>query len=423
MKKKMGFLHLFFGFVFLYSPDVSIFDFLPDFIGYILILSGLSRLADIDERAYEAHVIAKRLFILSLVKFGASLFLPSLHKTDLLLVTFSLAILDLILILPFLNNFFHSVEYTALRQGVEVSHKKIYDMKAFAVLFFVVKDVLMVAPSIVSLFDPSETGNFDNNNWYIDFVAITNILTVTVFFIMSIMFVFAFVKNALFFRYLMKNKNLVERLYENFERNVLLVPSRMISKNTKSLFTLALFSFVFFADFYIDFIDVLPTFAGFFVIFLYSVGLWRKMKVKTLAITLLSLIGTAVSFASFLYRRNCAKILGGAIEYAFTKERYALVFGVANAVLIFATLLLFFEKCWDVKNKYTEPSKSAKQLMVSVLSAGIAIFDFVLYVFPQHNVIFVFPNVIFAVFFVVMAIDFVKSVKNEILYKYKNRDL
>ena len=422
MKKRMGFLYLFFGFVFLYSPDVSIFDFLPDFIGYILILSGLSRLADIDGRAYDALVIAKRLLVLSLVKFASSLFLSSLHKTDLLLVTFSIAILDLILILPFLNNFFHSVEYTALRQGVDVSHKKIYDMKAFAVLFFVIKDVLMVVPSVVSLFDPSETGNFDNNNWYIDFVAITNILTVTVFFIMSLMFVVAFVKNALFFRYLMKNKTLAERLYDNFERSVLLVPSRMISKHTKSLFSLAVFSFVFFVDFYIDFIDVLPTFIGFFVIFLFSVGLWRKMKVKTLALTCLSFAGTVTSFASFVYRRNCSKVLGGALEYAFTREKYAFVFGVANAVLILLTLFFFFEKYWEVKTKYTEPSKSAKKLATTFLSAGIAVFNFILYVFPQHNVIFVFPSIIFAVVFVITAIDFVKGIKAEILYKYKNRD-
>lgn len=422
MKKKMGFLYLFFGFVFLYSPDVSIFDFLPDFIGYILILSGLSRLADIDERAYEAQVAAKRLFVLSLVKFGASLFLTSLHKTDLLLVTFSLAILDLILIFPFLNNFFHSIEYTALRQGVMISHKKVYDMKAFSVLFFILKDVLMVAPTLVSLFDPSETGNFDNNNWHIDFVAMTNVLTVFVFFIMCALFVFAFVKNILFFRYIMKNKLLVEKLYENYERSVLLVPSRMIFKNTKSLFSLALFSFVFFVDFYIDFIDVLPTFVGFIVIFIYSVGLWRKMKVKTLTLSVLSLMAVAVSFVSFLYRRSCAKAYGGALEYSFSKEKYALLLGAASLVVTFAVLLFFFEKVWDTKNKYTEQSKNSKVLTMAVFSAVISIFNFILYVYPQHNAIFVFPNLIFAVFFVAMSLDFVKSARSEILYKYKNRE-
>ena len=185
MRKSIGFKRIFAGFLFLLSPDLSIFDFLPDFIGYLLIVSGLSKLADIDERAKDARALSKRLFLLYCVKFVLSLYLASLEKTNLLLATFSLAILDVILAVPFVKDLFHSIDYTATRQGVMISSGKTAETKVLLGAFFVIKDCLMVSPCLVSLFDPSETGNFDEGTWYVDFGALTNVITVLCFLLMT----------------------------------------------------------------------------------------------------------------------------------------------------------------------------------------------------------------------------------------------
>ncbi len=421
-KRNIGFLYLLFGFLFLSSPDILIFDFLPDFIGYFLILAGLSRLADIDERAMDAKRGAVKLLVLSSVKFVLSFYLASLHKTNLLLVAFTLATLNVVLIIPFLKDLFHSIDYTATRQGVTLSQKKITEAHILFVMFFVIKDILMVVPSVISLVDPAETGDFDSRFWYIDFKALSNVLVVLCFFFMALFGLFMALKCVMFFRYLLKNRELCEKLYENYDRTVLQVPSRLISKATTQTRAAILVSLVFFVDFYIDFIDVLPTVVGFLLMFLFSVILQKKMQISTRVLSLLSLVGTVVSAAAFYYRFYWQKQLGAAIEYSFSAKKYTLILALASTVLMFLSLLLSFKAVSDTAKKYLGTARTSRFALLSVLSLVLAVFDFILFAYPEMNSTFVFPNIIFAAAFVAIAYDFVKEVSAEILNRYKNKD-
>jgi hypothetical protein len=44
----MGFNYLLAGFLFLLNPDIVVLDLLPDFIGYLLIMKGLSKASKIS---------------------------------------------------------------------------------------------------------------------------------------------------------------------------------------------------------------------------------------------------------------------------------------------------------------------------------------------------------------------------------------
>lgn len=418
-KQSMGYKRLLAGFLFLLSPDFVIIDVLPDFIGYLLIISGLSRLADIDERAEDARVLSKRLLFLSIVKAVLTLFIGQLQKTNLLLVTFSLAVLDVILIIPFVKQLFHSLDYTATRQGVMVSSKKTSELRILMNFTLVLKDLLCFAPSLVSLVDPSETGNFSSDLWRVDFKSLFNVLTLLAFFVMAVLGLFMAVKASIYFSTLARNRELVERLYSNFDKTVLQVPERLISKNIRALSVIVTPAFLFFADFYIDFNEVLITAIGFFLILVFSLSLKQRMGIQTLVLTVVSAFATIAGISASVYRFYWYKRLGDAIEYSFSAQNYSLVLGGLNLVLSVVTLTLLWRSLEALEAKYLDGKKTYRAVSMTAAGIILSVFNFVMYVYPEKNASFVFPNIIFAVLFVYLAFDWVKGITNQILTKYK----
>ena len=421
-KHTMGYKRLLIGFIFLLSPDISIFDLLPDFIGYALILSGLSRLADIDERAFDSRALAKRLFVLSIVKFIFGMSIGGLQKTNLLLVSFSLAVLDLILIIPFIKEFFHSLDYTATRHGINVSEKKNSELKTLSVFFFIVKDVLSTLPSFISLVDPSETGDYTSDLWQVDFSALFNVLTLLAFLIMALLFVFMTVKACAYFLPVCRNRELCESLYANYDRSVLQVPSRVISKSVKGTLPFITAAMIFAFDFYIDFIEVLPTAIAFLLIAIYSILASCRLKINTSLLTVVSVLGTIASVIALAYRVFWQRRLGDGMEYGFSGQAYSLVIGIAVLVLTSAVFLLLWISLARLEEKYLDGEKSSSTLLLAVAGVILAVFNFIIYTHPQYNPSFVFPNIIFSVFYVYVAIERVRSVSNRILTKYKKWD-
>ena len=54
-KKRISFTAIAVSFVFLFNPNISIIDFLPDFIGYIILTVALINLADLNDTFWEAQ--------------------------------------------------------------------------------------------------------------------------------------------------------------------------------------------------------------------------------------------------------------------------------------------------------------------------------------------------------------------------------
>ena len=418
-KQSMGYKRLLAGFLFLLSPDFVIIDILPDFIGYLLIISGLSRLADIDERAEDARILSKRLLLLSIAKIILSLFMGQLQKTNLLLVTFSLALIDVILILPFVKQLFHSLDYTATRQGVLISSRKTSEMRLLMTFALVLKALLSFAPSLVSLVDPSETGNYSSDLWRIDFKSLFNVLTLLAFLIMAVLGLFMAVKACVYFLSLSRNRDLVERLYSNFDKTVLQVPERLISKNVKALSVIITPAFLFFADFYIDFNEVLVTAVGFILILIYSLSLKQRTGISTMALSIASSLAAIFGIGASAYRFYWYKKLGDAVEYSFSAQNFSIIFGALVLLFTIVTLTLLWRSLESLERKYLDGEKNSGMVIMTASSVILSVFNFIMYVYPEKNASFVFPNIIFDVFFIYLALVRVRNITSQILTKYK----
>ena len=161
------------GAFFLFDPYFSALDLLPDFLGYLFFALGLCRLSDLDARLAESARGARRLALVSAVRFAAIIiafgFVSDTEQPMfILLIAFSLAIADCILFIPMWKNFGAGMIYLGSRnEGTAVfAHKtgKRYSATekyaAFSGVYFVLREALAVLPELTVLTD--ERGGADS---------------------------------------------------------------------------------------------------------------------------------------------------------------------------------------------------------------------------------------------------------------------
>ncbi len=166
--------------IFFFNPNIGIIDFLPDFIGYILLTLAISKLAAIDDRISDAHVLFIRAIYITLVR-SLSLFVvfgfvpPSDKSMALLLFSFVFDVLELITIIPAIVKLFDGIIYIGSRHSGENvfnpvkrmarkndSGKNITEkLRATALFFAVYKAVCGTLPEFTSM-----TGQgWDESRW------------------------------------------------------------------------------------------------------------------------------------------------------------------------------------------------------------------------------------------------------------------
>ena len=92
----MGFGYIILSFFFLFNPLWNIFDVLPDFIGCMFLLKGLSKLADINSTLSVSKEKFSKLLWVYIAKFVIMLMFVLFDQTWILVWTFSFAVLELI---------------------------------------------------------------------------------------------------------------------------------------------------------------------------------------------------------------------------------------------------------------------------------------------------------------------------------------
>lgn len=167
-KKRLGRIAL--GMIFLLNPNVNIVDFLPDFIGCVLILSGLSSLRDISDSLEDARRNFLRLFWVSLSHVPAFVLMIIIssnyvsEKSSILVFSFVYSVLEFVLINNALTSLIDGFVYVGERYDGDCCF---YETKkngkrldvgklrfATTVFLFITKG-LTVAPNLVYLFDTS----------------------------------------------------------------------------------------------------------------------------------------------------------------------------------------------------------------------------------------------------------------------------
>lgn len=103
------------GWIFLFNPTVNMIDVLPDVIGYILILKGLSKLADLDGKISAARQRFKAAVWISSGELFVMLLIPVFDATWYLIFSFLFGVMKLIYLIPAFIFLFEGISYLEIR--------------------------------------------------------------------------------------------------------------------------------------------------------------------------------------------------------------------------------------------------------------------------------------------------------------------
>lgn len=156
------------GAFFLFDPFLSVLDILPDALGYLFFYLGLRRLGDLDDRLSEALKGIRYLALVGMARYLAlllafGLVAPSEQPVFILLMLFTLGVLDTILLIPTWKNLCGGLLYLGTRNGATAmldrrrvggrtgTYNRMEKYSAFSVIFFLLRELMVILPEATVL--------------------------------------------------------------------------------------------------------------------------------------------------------------------------------------------------------------------------------------------------------------------------------
>ena len=139
---------------FLLTPNISLFDFAPDFIAYILLYKSLSKISNVIPHFEDAREGFLKLFWISLSKIPAlfiMLAISSTHTSERsIIAVFSLvySIIELIYIYPSFNAFFNGLFYLEARFSDGEASNSVKAPQKLSLTFFAIKMIGCCLPEM-----------------------------------------------------------------------------------------------------------------------------------------------------------------------------------------------------------------------------------------------------------------------------------
>ena len=271
---------------FLIFPDLAIFDFFPDFIGYVILLIGISQLRDLNDyfgdaydRFYKIAWIAAARFLSFFIVLG--LVTPQERPDTMLLLAFVFGVADFVLVIPAWRDLFEGFSYLnarcdgvtfdlverapkrayrtnrrkGIRKGDLISRKPLSLTEcARKITFFFIgaKAILNVLPEFAALTADTEISLSFRLYDYIMFLRlgamIASLVIGIVFFIRIVRFVRSVKRDEVFLGF----------YKEKYRTDVLTKEHLFIHRHLKNALLVASIAMIFRVDFRIDRMHLLP---------------------------------------------------------------------------------------------------------------------------------------------------------------------
>ncbi len=331
----MGFRLILAGLIFFFNPCINIMDFLPDGIGCILIAAGLSRLADVGDRFYDARKYARVMIAVYAVKLVFSLYIPARWNDGLLPMTFIFSVLEILFFVLFFTSLFGGIEYAANLHGGETHLKKIGDVSRFCVLFSVIKCTLAFLPESFALF-PEPEPDYSYRATRIFTLADAKPYAVLLCFVATLVLgILYLVQIVRFFHALANDRDFCGNLYAIYRERVLENPHLVARRRFRRFFLLLLIGVLLLLDLTIDAVNFTPDLLAYLVFFSAAWFLAKDRKLLLFAVPL-----CAVSVVRTAFQSLCDAGVNRIMEYeSYFSIDFAPLYN-GSAIYILSALML-----------------------------------------------------------------------------------
>lgn len=266
-KIKMPWILLAFAFVFIFNPNVSIIDVLPDFIGYIIISVALTKPSMVCETLADAKKAFERMILIDGGKYIALIWVFGIEAlsertSSLLLWSFVFGVLEAIFLIPAYLKLFKGLsdigDYfsnTSIHSSKKANGRSFTEkIKAFTLFFILFKAAMCVLPELA---DFSNISGFEASakvNLY-RYIGVIRLLCCIPVLIVGIIWLVAI------FRYFIRiSKDVVfnEALNKHYTADVLPKKGLFTVRYTKTATWLFVVAAVLTIDFKLEGVNLLP---------------------------------------------------------------------------------------------------------------------------------------------------------------------
>lgn len=293
------------GCIFLFNGNINVFDFLPDFIGYIFIVLGIGSLFLANEKFNNARQAAYYLLLITLAKFIASFFTGKFANEDLLLITALFNIVEFLLAYRLFRNLFAANELYFEINDSPTDARDVALYGLFMKIFLVVKYGVSLLAEMTVLINPDFLDRISfNSNMSLEVSSLYRACVMIAVIVVTLFGLFMLTLIPSHFRRLSKN----EAVNDKLRIIVLSVENRDITVKLRKYglcFLLLYISLFFLLDLNMDGINVLPDVISAFsilavLVIMRSFFTAEQYKKSTAIISALIII-TAVSLALNIY--------------------------------------------------------------------------------------------------------------------------
>lgn len=330
---KIRFVFVFIGMLFFFNPYVVAVDFLPDFIGCLLIWLGLSRVTLINRSFAEARSAFLKLLVVDIFKnvmlvitMGAG---NAEKPTALLLLSFSATVVELLFLIPAFKALFEGLSSLATLEEAPALYESRFAglsrtdfLRRQTLIFIVLREILCLLPEFAAL----SLSSYDKGgvNFY-QYIGALRALAFVAVLVLGIVWLVMLIS---YFVRLWRDRGFLSRLGEKYRAYADTHPGTVVERRYAVAFLLLFVAALFFADFYLDFSNVIPDFVAALLIplalcFVDAIGLRQKLCLGGLSL----LYGGVATYSSHL-------------SYVFTVEKYGAALDRSEEAVA------FYNKMW-----------------------------------------------------------------------------
>ena len=301
-KKRLGYGYFITAVIFIFNPCINIIDILPDFFGYLFLLKGLEKWADLCPNIADAVQGLGKLRWYMLIKLPAVLLIPIFRDdTFVLLLTFAFILIELIYAIPAAGRIFDGLEYFGTRFDSKTVFNGLQDLRLLTSIFLIVKSVLCLIPEFSSLSSYEYSGyitsapQFDLSQYKNLFVLAGTLLTLLIG-ILWLVNIIPYINR------ISKDTPFLKRVLHDYDLEITENVGIGIRRTLHTAVAFFVAGFVFFLNIWFDNVNIIPTFIGALFIIAAMLKLKKVSTVSNVSIaasiifTLVSVVTFAVSF-------------------------------------------------------------------------------------------------------------------------------
>ncbi len=293
--KALGIMMMAVGAFFLINPTVNIIDIIPDFIGYLLMVLGIDRLADMEDHFAEAKKCFVLLTVVSAAKTISCLLLTVIDGTFVILLSFVFALLEALFFIPAMIKTVGGFQYYGLRlesKACDGIYKKAMvkdengnkfkgekklcsadSVLAFSIVAFIIRAICYFLPQIPTLFSYGDSLviNDENIRDMADFIPHMYVLCGVLVLATSLPWAVRFYR---YIKGIAGDEALFEALENKYSETVAPNESYFAEKKTKAVWVVTILAAVFCFSIYVDYVNWLPSGAA--CVFFAAIALMLK---------------------------------------------------------------------------------------------------------------------------------------------------